>query len=66
MYYINYIQSIFLKPFENLDINQITVNSSEEVSKYIKNEYINLLLIGNHINIYFNINLKNSYDNITN
>ena len=58
MYYINYIQTIFLKPFENIDISQIALNASDEVSKYIKEGYANFLLPGNHINIDLNINLK--------
>ena len=58
MYYINYIQTIFLKPFENIDISQIASNASEEVSKYIKDGYNNLFLPGNHSNIDLNINLK--------
>ena len=56
MYYLNYIQTILLKPFGGIDISQIVLNLSEETSKSIKVGYTNLLLPGNHIDL--NIDLK--------
>ena len=61
MFYINYIQTIFLKPFESFDINKLALNASEEVTKYIKDGYTNIILLGDnniHTNIDLNINFK--------
>ena len=44
----NNIQTIFLKPFESFDINKLALNVSEEVTKYIKDDYTNIILLGDN------------------
>ena len=60
MFYVNYIQTILLKPFESVDINKIALNASEEVTKYIKEGYSNIILLGSddHTNVDLNFNFK--------
>jgi len=60
MFYVNYIQTILLKPFESIDINKLASNASEEVTKYIKEGYSNIILLGSdtHTNVNLNFNFK--------